>query len=82
MSKAAKNNSTMLLFLILGVGSLSLPISTIMIINAQAITEQRMGVCAVGAGGPCNGDHNFDGRHDTTGQCILSNGCGIGKEKQ
>jgi hypothetical protein len=38
--------------------------------------KQQMGICVVGAGGPCNGDSNFDGRDDRTGQCILSNGCG------
>jgi hypothetical protein len=40
------------------------------------IDKQQMGICVVGAGGPCNGDSNFDGRDDRTGQCILSNGCG------
>ena len=39
-------------------------------------TDKQMGICVVGAGGPCNGDSNFDGRNDRTGQCILSNGCG------
>ena len=38
--------------------------------------KQQMGICVVGTGGPCNGDSNFDGRNDRTGQCILSNGCG------
>ena len=38
--------------------------------------KQQMGICVVGAAGPCNGDSNFDGRDDRTGQCILSNGCG------
>jgi hypothetical protein len=38
--------------------------------------KQQMGICVVGTGGPCNGDSNFDGRDDRTGQCILSNGCG------
>jgi hypothetical protein len=38
--------------------------------------KQQMGICVVGAGGPCNGDSNFDGKNDRTGQCILSNGCG------
>jgi hypothetical protein len=40
------------------------------------IDKQQMGICVVGAGGPCNGDSNFDGRDEMTGQCILSNGCG------
>ena len=38
-------------------------------------TDKQMGICVVGAGGPCNGDSNFDGRDDRTGNCILSNGC-------
>jgi len=43
--------------------------------------KQQMGICVVGAGGPCNGDSNFDGRDDRTGQCILSNGCSDGNNK-
>jgi hypothetical protein len=39
------------------------------------IDKQQMAICVVGARGPCNGDSNFDGREDRTGQCILSNGC-------
>jgi hypothetical protein len=38
--------------------------------------DTQTGICLVGAGGPCNGDSNFDGRDNRTGQCILSNGCG------
>jgi hypothetical protein len=44
--------------------------------KAKENTDKQMGICVVGAGGPCNGDSNFDGRDDRTGQCILSNGCG------
>src|ERR687885_1660367 len=44
--------------------------------KVKDITDKQMGICVVGAGGPCNGDSNFDGRNDRTGQCILSNGCG------
>src|SRR5919197_66595 len=44
--------------------------------KAKENTDKQMGICVVGAGGPCNGDSNFDGRNDRTGQCILSNGCG------
>jgi hypothetical protein len=39
-------------------------------------TDTQMGTCSVGAGGRCNGDSDFDGRDNSTGQCILSNGCG------
>jgi hypothetical protein len=39
-------------------------------------TDKQMGICFVGAGGPCNGDSNWDGRDDRTAQCILSGGCG------
>ena len=37
---------------------------------------KQMGICVVGAGGPCNADSNWDGTHDVTGQCVLLNGCG------
>ena len=37
---------------------------------------KQMGICVVGAGGPCNADSNWDGTHDVTGQCVLINGCG------
>src|SRR5919197_4081300 len=43
--------------------------------KAKENTDKQMGICVVGAGGPCNGDSNFDGRDDRTGNCILSNGC-------
>jgi hypothetical protein len=36
---------------------------------------KQMGICVVGAGGPCNADSNWDGTHDVTGQCVLINGC-------
>ena len=36
----------------------------------------KMGICVVGAGGPCNGNSNWDGTHDVTGKCVLLNGCG------
>jgi hypothetical protein len=47
----------------------------------ESTDKQQMGICIVGAGGPCNGDSNFDGRDDRTGQCILSNGCSDGNSK-
>jgi hypothetical protein len=37
---------------------------------------REMGICVVGAGGPCNGDSNWDSTHDKTGKCVLLNGCG------
>jgi hypothetical protein len=37
---------------------------------------KQMGICVVGAGGPCNADSNWDGTHDVTGKCVLINGCG------
>jgi hypothetical protein len=40
-----------------------------------------MGICVVGVESPCNGDNGFDGRDDTSGQCILSNGCGDNNDK-
>jgi hypothetical protein len=56
-------------------------------INAQAYSSDanstggtagvtQMGICLVGAGGPCNGDRNWDGTHDVNGKCVLLNGCG------
>lgn len=36
---------------------------------------KQMGICVVGAGGPCNADSNWDGTHDVTGQCVLLDGC-------
>jgi hypothetical protein len=83
-----KNNDTLFVFffLILGISFLSLSLPTTIMINAQPSSDsisggtssstQQMGICVVGAAGPCNGDSNFDGRDDRTGQCILSNGCG------
>jgi hypothetical protein len=68
-----------LLLLILGIGSLA-SLSVYMMTNAQATsdgssTAKQMGICVVGAGGPCNGDSNWDGTHDMNGQCVLLNGC-------
>jgi hypothetical protein len=75
------NNNAMFLFLVIGISLLSLSISAVMI-NAQASSSgsttyggsssgnetgvTQMGICVVGAGGPCNGDSNFDGIHDKT----------------
>ena len=49
--------------------------------SKESTDKQQMGICIVGAGGPCNGDSNFDSRDDRTGQCILSNGCSDGNSK-
>jgi anionic cell wall polymer biosynthesis LytR-Cps2A-Psr (LCP) family protein len=38
-------------------------------------TDKQIGMCLVGVGGPCNGDSNWDGRDDRTGQCVVSGGC-------
>ena len=79
----------MFLFSVIGLSLLSLSMSATMT-NAQTSSNftlgtnstgnetgvKQMGICVVGAGGPCNGDSNFDGKNDRTGQCILSNGCG------
>jgi hypothetical protein len=43
--------------------------------NQKDNTAKQMGICVVGAGGPCNGDSNWDGTHDVKGQCVLLNGC-------
>jgi hypothetical protein len=46
----------------------------------------QMGICVVGAGGPCNADSNWDGIHDVSGKCVLLNGCrndnGIGNNNK
>jgi hypothetical protein len=44
--------------------------------NQKDSTAKEMGICLVGAGGPCNADSNWDGRHDVTGKCVLLNSCG------
>jgi hypothetical protein len=44
--------------------------------NQKDNTVKQIGICLVGAGGPCNGDSTWDGTHDTAGQCVLLNGCG------
>jgi hypothetical protein len=71
-----KGNNAMFifLFLVIGISLLSLSVSAIMI-NTQAssgsttsggsssgsgIGDTQMGICVVGAGGPCNGDKNLD----------------------
>jgi hypothetical protein len=87
-----KNNTMFVsIFLILWISLLLFSVLTIIIIrnvkasidpssggasSIQDSTKNQMGICAIGAGGPCNGDSNFDGRDDRTGKCILSNGCG------
>jgi hypothetical protein len=62
-------NNSMFLVLVIAIGSLTtatmLSVPTIiMMINAQASssddsgTDKQMGICVVGAGGPCNGGDN------------------------
>ncbi len=84
------NNNVLLMFLlsIIGLSIISLTISATMV-NAQTSSNstssgnrhsnetnvKQMGICLVGAGGPCNGDSNWDGTHDVTGKCVLLNGC-------
>ena len=78
----------MFLFSIIGLGIVSLTISATMV-SAQTSNStpsgnrasnetnvKQMGICLVGAGGPCNGDSNWNGSHDVTGKCVLLNGCG------
>jgi hypothetical protein len=75
---------------VIGLSLFSLSVSMIITTNAQSSSDSttyggsssgnrsdatQMGICIIGGGGPCNGDSNFDGRHDMTRQCILSNGC-------
>jgi hypothetical protein len=80
-------------------GILSLFVSVIPI-SAQALSSgstssnstiseshvTQMGICVVGAGGPCDADSNWDGTHDVTGKCVLLNGCrndnGIGNNNR
>ena len=90
----------MLLFSLPVLGVLSLFVSVIQI-SAQALSSgstssgnstiseshvTQMGICVVGAGGPCNADSNWDGIHDVTGKCVLLNGCrndnGIGNNNK
>jgi hypothetical protein len=84
LSNHQRNSMYIFLSLILGIDLLT---PTIMMINLQAYSSEtnstsstagvtQMGICLVGAGGPCNGDSNWDGTHDVTGQCVLLNGCG------
>ena len=40
--------------------------------------KQQIEICKLGAGGPCNGDSNWDGRDDRTGKWVLSKGCATG----
>jgi hypothetical protein len=87
--KAISNNAVvMFLFSVIGLSLLSLSLLATMV-NAQTSSNstsggnrhsnetnvKQMGICVVGAGGPCNGDSNWDGTHDVTGKCVLLNGC-------
>jgi hypothetical protein len=88
VNKSNNNVLLMFLFSIIGLGIISLTISATMV-NAQTSSNstsggnrhsnetnvKQMGICVVGAGGPCNGDSNWDGTHDVTGKCVLLNGC-------
>jgi hypothetical protein len=64
------NNKSVLLFLVITTALLptTLSVPTIIMINAQGSSgdnnkgssgtdKQQMGICVVGAGGPCNGDN-------------------------
>jgi hypothetical protein len=84
------NAMSMFLFSVIGLSLLSSVISATLA-NAQPSSSdstsgtdstsnkngvKEMGICVVGAGGPCNGNSNWDGTHDVTGKCVLLNGCG------
>jgi hypothetical protein len=80
MDKGNNNNVMfMLLFLVFGLSLLSLSVPTIMT-NAQASSNTtsgsnstsnetrvtQMGICQVGAGGPCNGNSDFGSMDNNT----------------